>query len=191
MPSGRTGRHKVAPPGLRPYSSGQGGQQLGPVDSIVLRRDSSSIAVRILGPGHGYRSPNRGPGEPILSTPALRRSSGLKAGRPASCPGSFGPNKDHRCCQERVIRRAAAKGGQGGIRRLQAAEAALKDQRQVKSLLDARRCRDRLEPLVVGVQKSSGNLHDPAQTSWVPLRQLPLPKMRVVILPKMRVMELP
>ena len=82
-------------------------------------------------------------------------------------------------------------GGQDGIRRLQAAEAALKDQRQVKSLLDARRCRDRLEPLVVGVQKSSGNLHDPAQTSWVPLRQLPLPKMRVVILPKMRVMELP
>jgi hypothetical protein len=90
-----------------------------------------------------------------------------------------------------VIRRAAAKGGQGGIRRLQAAEAALKDQRQVKSLLDARRCRDRLEPLVVGAQKSSGNLHDPAQTSWVPPRQLPLPKMRVVILPKMRVMELP
>jgi hypothetical protein len=81
----------------------------------------------ILGPGNGYRSPNRGPGKPILSTPALRRSSGLKAGRPARCPGSFGPNRDHRCCQERVIRRAAAKGGQGGIRRLQAAEAALKD----------------------------------------------------------------
>jgi hypothetical protein len=190
MPSGRTGRHKVAPPGLRPYSSGQGGQQRGPVDSIVLRRNSSSIAVRILGPGHGYRSPNRGPGEPILSTPALRRSSGLKAGRPASCPGSFGPNTDHRCCQERAIRRAA-KGGQGGIRRLQAAEAALKDQRQFKRLLDARRRRDRLEPLVVGAQESSGNLHDPAQTSWVPLRQLPLPKMRVVVLPKMRVMELP
>lgn len=82
-------------------------------------------------------------------------------------------------------------GGQDGIRRLQAAEAALKDQRQFKRLLDARRRRDRLEPLVVGAQKSSGNLHDPAQTSWVPLRQLPLPKMRVAVLPKMRVMELP
>ena len=64
-------------------------------------------------------------------------------------------------------------------------------QRQCKRLLDARRRRDRLEPLVVGAQKSSGNLHDPAQTRWVPLRQLPLPKMRAAVLPKMRVMELP
>src|SRR6516162_11525535 len=82
-------------------------------------------------------------------------------------------------------------GGQDGIRRLQAAEAALKDQRQFKRLLDARRRRDRLEPLVVGAQKSSGNLHDPAQTRWVPLRQLPLPKMRAAVLPKMRAAVLP
>jgi hypothetical protein len=144
-----------------------GRRQRGPVDSIVLRRNS-------LKQDRLFRNPRSRPRVSITQSwargadsvhPALRRSSRLKAGRPVSCRGSFGPNRDHRCCQERAIRRAAAKGGQGDVRRLQTAEAALKDQRQFKRLLDARRRRDRLEPLVVGAQKSSGNLHDPAQTS--------------------------
>jgi hypothetical protein len=193
VPNVGTGRHTAAPAGvssIHERSRRAGGNAVPLIRSFCAGTHSSSGCFEILWPGHGYRSPNRGPGEPILSTPAPRRSSGVKAGRPASRQGSFGPHRDHRCCQERTIRRAAAKGGQGGVRRLQAAEAALKDQRQFKRLLVARRRRDRLELLVLGAEKSSGKLHDPAQTSWAPLRQLPLPKMRVAVLPKMRVTEL-
>jgi hypothetical protein len=81
------------------------------------------------------------------------------------------------------------------VRRLQTAEAALKDQRQFERLLDARRRRHRLKLLVVSTEKSSEATFTirpkPAgHLSGRRSRQLPLPKMRVAVLPKMRVTEL-
>ena len=46
-----------------------------------------------------------GQGKRFCPFQPVDRSSGLKAGRPASRYDSFGPHRDHRCCQERAIGR--------------------------------------------------------------------------------------